>query len=103
MSTPAGWRNPITAPAGHRQLGVDPHVLLPSRRDLIPIRLDLQRSLLRVGKPRATPILVTREGVIVDGHHAVRAAAEAGLSVDVLVCDQSVAAYGATIVNLPLR
>src|SRR5207249_2380798 len=85
MSFPAGWQNPITAAPGQVQRGVDPARLLPSRGDLVRPRVEFQRALVRSGRPRLTPIQVTPDGVIFDGHHGVRAAAEEGTLVDVLV------------------
>ncbi len=103
MGSSADWQNPITAPAGQRQSGLDPLRLLPARVDLFVARLDFQRALLRAGRTRLTPILVTREGVIVDGHHAVRAAAEEGRLVEVLVSELVVTATASSILSLPVR
>jgi ParB-like chromosome segregation protein Spo0J len=103
MDTPAGWQNPITSPPGQVQSGVDPNQLRPSRTDLIGSRLNLQQQLLRSGQHRLTPIMVSKDGVIIDGHHAVRAAAEQGRTVDVVVRDLSVPAQGGSILNLPIR
>src|SRR5690606_28849704 len=83
--SPSGWRNPITVAEGEQQRGVPAADLLPSRRDLWQVRIDHQLQLIRGGKSRWTPVVVTPQGVIVDGHHAVRAAADAGLNVDVVV------------------
>ena len=74
MVLPPGWQNPITVPAGQIQKGVDPLQLLPARRDLSAARLAFQRALLLSGGVRFTPIKVTHQGVIYDGHHMVRAA-----------------------------
>lgn len=103
MSAPSDWENPITERPGKVQSGVDPNRLRPSRDDLIGSRLNVQRQLLRSGQQRLTPIVVSRDGVIIDGHHAVRAAAEGGLMVDVLVRDFPVTARGDSIPALPLR
>lgn len=101
--SPAGWQNPVTAAPGQVQQGIDPLRLLPSRADLIRTRLEFQRQLLRTGTPRLTPIRVTVDGVIVDGHHAVRAAAEEGRTVDVLVVAQAVPSSAPSILHLPVR
>jgi hypothetical protein len=77
-------------------------MLLPSRSDLIRRRLDFQRQLLRHGTPRLTPIQVTTDGVIFDGHHAVRAAAEEGRLVDVTVIGFPVPATADSILDLPV-
>ena len=103
MGSPSGEQGPITVPAGQVQKGVDPMCLKPARGDLIRMRLELQRSLLRTGVSRLTPIQVSREGVIVDGHHAVRAAAEEGHTVDVLVSELAVPGKACTILDLDVR
>src|SRR5690606_37361606 len=79
---PSGWRNPFTVAEGEEQREVSAADLLPSRRDLWQVRIDHQLQLIRAGKTRWTPVVVTPQGVNVDGHHAVRAAADAGLTVD---------------------
>lgn len=103
MSVPASWQNPIVVPAGQIQKAVDARLLLPSRSDLIQLRLDFQRGLRQTGHPRLTPIQVTIQGVVWDGHHAVRVAAEFGETVDVLIVDADVPASGMTILQLPVR
>ena len=103
MSPPPGWQNPISVLAGQVQTGVDARLLLPGRSDLVKTRLDFQRALLQAGRPRLTPIQVTPNGVIWDGHHAVRAAAELGLAVAVLVVDEEASPAGPTILQLPER
>jgi hypothetical protein len=70
--------------------------------DLVIARLAFQRQLLRSGKPRLTPIQVTTDGVIFDGHHAVRAAAEDGKLIDVVVIDFPVPPTADSILDLPL-
>jgi hypothetical protein len=103
MASPPGWQNPITTAPGQFQNGVDASLLLPSRPDLSQARLAAQRSLKQAKQPRYTPIQVTPQGVIWDGHHAVRVAAEDGDVVNVKVIDQSVAPVGLTILQLPVR
>jgi hypothetical protein len=103
MSLPAGWRNPILVPAGQIQKAVDACLLLPSRSELIQLRLDFQRGLRQSGCPRLTSIQVTTQGIIWDGHHAVRVAAECGEAVDVVVIAPLVPASGSTILQLPVR
>src|SRR5262245_9906753 len=103
MSTPSDCENPITGLPGKIQSGVDPNRLRPSRDGLVGRRLNVQRQLLLSGQQRFTPIVVSRDGVIIDGHHAVRAAAEGSLMVDVLVRDFPVTARGDSILALPLR
>jgi hypothetical protein len=103
MSAPEGWTNPITRQPGELQTGVAPARLWPSRPDLASARVEFQRSLLRTGSPRYTPIQVTIDGVIIDGHHAVRAAAEEGLTIEVLISALPVKGRSETILDLPLR
>lgn len=103
MGASAGWQNPITAPPGQVQHGVDPTSLRPARSDLIRARVEFQRSLLRSGRPRHTPIQVSPDGVIIDGHHAVRAAAEEGRTVDVLVSGLVAPGKNCTILELAVR
>jgi hypothetical protein len=103
MQPGPGQPNPIVVPPGQMQYGVNPLQLLPSRVDLIQVDLDLQRALQRSGTARYTPIQVTREGVIWDGHHAIRAAAEEGRSVDVRVIGLLVPAVAGSIMALPVR
>lgn len=103
MSASGSWQNPIAAPPGQVQGGVDPLQLLPSRRDLLRLRLEAQRQLLQSGQARHTMIRVTRDGVIYDGHHGVRVAAEQGATVDVLVIDQQVPPSAPSIMALPAR
>jgi ParB-like chromosome segregation protein Spo0J len=97
------WQNPITERPGRVQSGVDPNQLRPSRDDLILGRLNMQRHLLRSRRQRLTPIVVSEDGVIINGHHAVRAAAEEGQTVDVVVRDFPVVARGVSVLDLPLR
>jgi hypothetical protein len=75
---------------------------LPSRSDLLRGRLALQKQLLRSGTPRRTPVQVTTDGVIFDGHHAARAAAEDGKLIDVLVIDFPLSPTADSILDLPL-
>jgi hypothetical protein len=103
MTAPSGWQNPITVPPGQIQTGIDPAILLPSRRRLERVRLEDQRALLLSGTVRTTPILVTTGGVIWDGHHAVRAAAEEGRMIDVEVIALPAKAVASSILSLPVR
>jgi hypothetical protein len=103
MQPPPDWVNPITAKPGHSQQQVDPLRLRPSRQDLVRVRLDLQRSLVRANLVRWTTIVVTIEGVIFDGHHAVRVAAEDDRLVDLEVTPLLMTASAASIMDLPVR
>lgn len=103
VTFPPAWQSPITAPPGQIQVGVDACSLLPSRTDLEQARLDVQAALRQTGTPRSTPILVTTDGVIWDGHHAVRLAAENRETVDVRVVALLELPSGSTILRLPVR
>jgi hypothetical protein len=103
VTFPPAWQSPITVPPGQVQVGVNACSLLPSRIDLEQARLDVQAALRRTGTPRSTPILVTIEGVIWDGHHAVRLAAENGETIDVRVVALLGPPSGLTILQLPVR
>jgi hypothetical protein len=103
MAIPADWQNPIVVPAGATQKNVDPNQLLPSRMDLRKNRLETQEQLLDRGVDRLTAIQVNLDGIIWDGHHAVRAAAEKGHLVDVMVVAQPLKSCGQRILDLPVR
>jgi len=103
MSLPDDWQNPISAVPGQTQQYVDSALLRPGRRDLVRSRLEYQRGLIKGGQARFTPIQVSREGVIIDGHHYVRAATEERRMIEVLVTSLSVAAIADSILDLPLR
>ena len=103
MSSPRDWQNPITAGPDQTQQDVDPARLRPGRTDLIRSRLEHQRKMIKSGQARFTPIQVSREGVIIDGHHYIRAAAEEGHLVEVLVTPLSARAVADSILDLPLR
>ena len=102
MTFPANWHRPITMPPGQLQTNVDPLLLLPSRHDLSQVRFDLQKALSDCGTERSTPIEVTPDGVIWDGHHAVRVAVEAGKPVTVKVVNVRVKPTAASILDLPV-
>lgn len=50
-----------------------------------------------------TPIQVPVQGVIWDGHHAVRVVAERGETVDVVIVNAMAPASGLTILQLPVK
>lgn len=103
MSLPPGWINPITAQPGQVQQDVDPTQLRSGRTDLVKARVEWQRHLMKAGIRRFTPIQVNREAIINDGHHAVRAAAEEGLLVEVLVIEPTLVAVDEMILDLPVE
>jgi hypothetical protein len=102
MSLPVNRQNPITVLPGDMQANVNPLLLLPSRLDLSQFRLDVQQSLLDAGTERCTPIEVTPDGVIWDGHHAVRIAAEKRMLVTVKVVSVKVNPTASSIRDLPV-
>ena len=103
MSPPDDWQNPINAVPGQTQQDVDPARLRPGRTDLVRSRLEYQRKLIKSGQAKFTPIQVSREGVIIDGHHYVRAAAEEKRLIEVLVTSLSAGATADSILDLTLR
>jgi hypothetical protein len=58
--------------------------------------------LVNNGIKRHTPIRVTTQGVIFDGHHAIRAAAEDGRLIDVTVVLFPQPAVADSILDLPV-
>ena len=94
--------NPITAQPGQLQANVDPLLLKPSCHDLSQVRLDMQQALLDAGVQRSTPIEVTPDGVIWDGHHAVRIATEKGTRVTVKIVNVKLNPTAASIMDLPV-
>jgi hypothetical protein len=62
----------------------------------------MQAALVDAGVERYTPIQVTPDGVIWDRHHAVRVAAERGITVTVQVVNQRAKPTAASIMDLPV-
>ena len=94
--------DPSSAVPGHWQRGIDASTLLSGQRTTLDVgRLQRQRELLVSGRERFDPIMVSPGGVILDGHHGARAAAEAGLAVDVIVIELPLSA-GLPILQLPV-
>ena len=102
MAFPANWQSPIIVAPGQVQTNVNALSLLPSRRDLSQVRLDMQQALLDAGIQRATSIEVTPDGVIWDGHHAVRISAVKGVAVNVKVVNVKVNPSAESILDLPV-
>jgi hypothetical protein len=102
MSSPDPAGKPIHAKPGDIQHDVDPAMLLPSRVDLSRKRLEFQRGLILSNRARFTPIQVSTDGLIIDGHHYVRAAAEERRRVDVLVSPLPAPARAGSILDLAL-
>jgi hypothetical protein len=62
----------------------------------------MQQALSDAGVERSTPVEVTPDGVIWDGHHAVRIAAEKALRVTVKVVSVRVKPTASSIMDLPV-
>ena len=79
--------DPVKARVLQWMLGVEPKSLRAreEKHVLLRSRLNLQRDLQEKGTARDTPIWVSPEGVVQDGHHACRVAIEFGEAVDVVV------------------
>ncbi len=94
--------NPITVKPGYIQYKVNPRALRAGQQRAVNIsRINTQDRLQQADIPRHDgPVMVTKDGVIVDGHHAARAAAEAGRTIDVLVVEANFEA-GPPIMELP--
>jgi hypothetical protein len=76
---------PANAQAGQTFTNINPNTLQAGRGDLVAGRLATQQQLIQQGTPRTTPIKVTPDGVIWDGNHGARAAAQVGVPVTVEV------------------
>src|SRR4051794_30465475 len=98
MAIPANWQNPINVQPGQTQT-VAAALLLPSRHNLVRLRLEFQKQLRDTGTARLSAVEVTQDGVIWDGHHAVRAFAERNMDVEVLVTSETVKAAGMSILD----
>jgi hypothetical protein len=83
---PAPATNPITAKPGQMQT-IDPaSVVAGQQRALSQARIDVQKKLIISGTPRMDgPPEVNTNGIIEDGHHNLRAAAELGQTANVRV------------------
>jgi hypothetical protein len=94
--------DPAAAIPGQVLTGIDPASLRAGQQTVLDAnRLEVQRDLIRRGIRRYTPIEVTSEGIIADGHHGCRAAAEAGKPVEILIVLYELEA-GPPIVDLPV-
>lgn len=84
--------------------GVDPSILKVGEQQMLdPRRLDLQRELIKNNIERKTVIKVTKEGIIEDGHHGARAAAEVGKYVDVEVVSRTISSTNTPILKMPIK
>jgi hypothetical protein len=105
-ATPLGTpKNPITASPGQTQT-VDPKSLLAGQRaTLVQGRLDVQAKLQQQNIPRnGGPPVVYQNGVLYDGHHAVRAAADRGATITVKVMPGSGSSVtGKPVTELPVH
>jgi hypothetical protein len=92
---------PNNATAGQTLGGIDPSSLQAGRANLWQSRLTTQQNLVTGQVPRANPITVTPQGVIYNGNHGARAAAEAGVSISVEVIDETIPGFG-PVTGLPI-
>ena len=60
-------------------------------------------AVIKNGIERNTLIQVTKDGVIYDGHHGVRAALEMGKYIDVEIVPQTIMPSNIPISKLPIR
>jgi hypothetical protein len=79
--------DPKLAVAGAILRGIDASTLFAGREPLIQWRIADQHQLIATNTPRWDMIQVSCQGVIIAGNHGARAAAEAGVPVDVVVID----------------
>lgn len=93
--------DPKQAVKGTVLTGIDPATLQSNREELDQSRIDTQRDLIRRGIRRQTLIQVNLDGVIIQGNHGARAAAEAGVAIDVEVIDLPHPHWG-PILNIPV-
>ena len=93
--------DPAQAKVGAVLIGIDPSSLLSNRDELELSRLDIQRQLIASGIKRHTMIQVNLQGVIVQGNHGARAAAERGLPIDIIIVDLPYPNFG-PILQIPV-
>jgi hypothetical protein len=83
--------------AGTILRGIDASTLLAGREPLEQWRIDIQHKLIATKTPRWDMIEVNLLGVILNGNHGARAAAEAHMPVDIIVVDFPQPSHGPTI------
>ena len=93
--------DPTQAKHGIVLKGIDPASLQSNRAELEESRLEDQRQLIAPGTPRYTLIQVNCQGIILQGNHGARAAAEAGIAIDIQVLDFPHPTYG-PILSIPI-
>ena len=86
--------DPAQAKHGIVLRGIDPATLQANRAELVEWRAKDQRQLIATGTARHTLIQVNCQGIILQGNHGARAAAEAGVAIDVQVVDLPYPSYG---------
>ena len=100
----SGQPFPANARPGQILGNIDPNTLQAGRVDLEAGRLAQQQQLIQQGITRNTPIEVTPGGVIWDGNHAARAAAQAGVPVTVkVIIPPGPLPPGGPVTKLPVR
>lgn len=99
---PAKTFDPSTAKVGEKIRGIDPGSLKQGQQHTLdPVRYDSIVNDLKGGIRE--PIKVTRDGVIKDGHHRARVAADKGLTVDVEVVEGTIRPGTLPIDKIPFR
>jgi hypothetical protein len=93
--------DPAKAIPGTMLTGVDASTLLAGRDVLIQSRLDDQHQLLATKTRRATMIVVNCQGVVLSGNHGSRAAAEAGVPIEIAIIDLPYPSQG-PILSIPV-
>jgi hypothetical protein len=81
--------------------GIDPATLRSNKTELEQWRVELQRQLIADGIKRHSLIQVNCEGIILEGNHGARAAADAGVPVNVQVIDLPHPSTG-SILDIPI-
>jgi hypothetical protein len=89
--------DPAKAVPGTILRGIDPSTLLAGREPLERWRIDLQHELIAKNVKRFDMIEVNTAGVILSGNHGTRAAAEAGVAVDVKVSSLPLPSHGSIL------
>jgi hypothetical protein len=93
--------DPRNAQSGAILYDIDPASLQANRPELERSRLETQRQLIAAGIRRYSMIQVNCVGVVLNGNHGARAAAEVGVAIDVFVTDLPHLAYG-PILQIPV-
>lgn len=93
--------DPAIAIPGTVLTGIDASTLFAGRDELVQSRLEDQHHLLATNTQRATIVVVNCQGVILSGNHGSRAAAEAGVAIDIAIKDLPYPSQG-PILSIPV-